>query len=110
MYLPVARFTQGYQYGIISSVISLLCFNYFFYCTYHTLVANDSSYLITFSIMLVTSLVTSALMTKEKFLIKKANERGEESQILYMISSKLFIVLDMEAVLRTGVDSMSRGL
>ena len=60
--------------------------------------------------MLVTSLVTSVLMTKEKFLTQKANERGEESQILYMISSKLFFVLDMEAVLMTGVDSMSRGL
>ncbi|MCI6868499.1 MAG: hypothetical protein MR871_11250 [Lachnospiraceae bacterium] len=42
--------------------------------------------MITFSIMLITSILTSALTTKEKLLTKEANERGKESQILYMLS------------------------
>lgn len=28
--LLVARFTSGYQYGILSAVVSLICYNYFF--------------------------------------------------------------------------------
>ena len=105
--LLVARFTSGYQYGILSAVVSLLCYNYFFTEPYHTLAVNDPGYLITFSIMLTTSILTSALTTKEKLLTKEANERGKESQILYMLSSKLSDAADMEAVLRIAAESMS---
>ena len=79
--LLVARFTSGYQYGIISAVVSLLCYNYFFTEPYHTFAVNDPEYMVTFSIMLITSILTSALTTKEKLLTKETNERGKESQI-----------------------------
>ena len=105
--LLVARFTSGYQYGILSAIVSLICYNYFFTEPYHTLAVNDPGYLITFSIMLTTSILTSALTTKEKLLTKEANERGKESQILYMLSSKLSDAADMEAVLRTTAESIS---
>ena len=105
--LLVARFTSGYQYGILSAVVSLLCYNYFFTEPYHTLAVNDPGYLITFSIMLTTSILTSALTTKEKLLTEEANERGKESQILYMLSSKLSDAADMEAVLRIAAESIS---
>lgn len=105
--LLVARFTSGYQYGILSAVVSLLCYNYFFTEPYHTLAVNDPGYLITFSIMLITSVLTSALTTKEKLLTEEANERGKESQILYMLSSKLSDAADMEAVLKIAAESIS---
>ena len=66
--LLVARFTKGYLYGILSSVVCLLCYNYFFTAPYHTLEVNDPSYMITFGVMLVTALMTSALTTKEKLM------------------------------------------
>lgn len=106
--LLVARFTSGYQYGILSAVFSLICYNYFFTEPYHTLAVNDPGYLITFSIMLTTSILTSALTTKEKLLTKEANEREKESQILYMLSSKLSDAADMEAVLKIAAESISR--
>lgn len=106
--LLVARFTQGYQYGIFSAVVSMLCYNYFFTAPYHTFAVNDPSYLITFAIMLVTSMVTSAMTTKEKLLTREAKERGEESQILYMLSSRLSDAADMEAVLKISAESISR--
>ena len=70
--LLVARFTKGYFYGILSSVVCLLCFNYFFTAPYHTLAVNDPSYMITFCVMLITALITSALTTKEKLMTMKA--------------------------------------
>ena len=105
--LLVARFTSGYQYGILSAVVSLICYNYFFTEPYHTLAVNDPGYLITFSIMLTTSILTSALTTKEKLLTEEANERGKESQILYVLSSKLSDAADMEAVLKIAAESIS---
>ena len=40
----------------------------FFTAPYHTLAVNDPSYMITFCIMLITALITSALTTKEKLM------------------------------------------
>ena len=57
--------------------------------------------------MLTTSILTSALTTKEKLLTKEANERGKESQILYMLSSKLSDASDIEAVLKIAAESIS---
>ena len=63
--LLVARFTKGYFYGILSSVVCLLCFNYFFTAPYHTLAVNDPSYMITFCIMLITALITRHLRQRK---------------------------------------------
>ncbi|MCI6885342.1 DUF4118 domain-containing protein, partial [bacterium] len=106
--LLVTRLTQGYQYGILASVTSLLCFNFYFTAPYHTFAVNDPSYLITFFVMLVTSLLTSAMTTKEKILTRQANERGEESRILYMLSSRLSDAADTEQVLGVALDSVSK--
>ena len=106
--LLVARFTNGYTYGILSAILSIVCFNYFFTAPYHTLFVNDPSYLITFFIMLITSILTSALTTKEKLMTKEANDKGEETQILYNLSSKLSDAADLEAVLKVTVESISQ--
>lgn len=74
--LLVARLTQGYQYGILASV---------------------------------TSLLTSAMTTKEKILTRQANERGGgKSRILYMLSSRLSDAADTEQVLGVALDSVSK--
>lgn len=78
--LLVARFTKGYFYGILSSVVCLLCFNYFFTAPYHTLAVNDPSYMITFCILLITALITSALTTKEKLMTVEATRKGMENE------------------------------
>ena len=106
--LLVARFTKGYFYGILSSVVCLLCFNYFFTAPYHTLAVNDPSYMITFCIMLITAMITSALTTKEKLMTMEATRKGMESQTLYMLSSKLSDAADIEAVIKIAAESMSR--
>ncbi|MGM9946577.1 sensor histidine kinase [Floccifex sp.] len=104
----VARFTSEYTFGILSAILSIICYNYFFTVPYHTLFVNDTSYIITFSIMLITSILTSTLTTKEKLLTKEANEKGEETQILYNVSSQLSDAADLETVLKITVESISQ--
>lgn len=106
--LLTARFTKGYFYGILSSVVNILCFNYFFTAPYHTLEVNDPSYMITFCIMLITALITSALTTKEKLMTMEATRKGMESRTLYMLSSKLSDATDIEAVIKIAIESMSK--
>ena len=71
------------------------------------LAVNDPSYMITFCIMLITALITSALTTKEKLMTTEATRKGMESQALYMLSGKLSDAADIEAVIKIAVESMS---
>ncbi|MGN1276803.1 MAG: DUF4118 domain-containing protein [Floccifex sp.] len=105
--LLVARFTKGYIYGIVSSVVCLFCFNYFFTVPYYTLEVKDPSYMITFCIMLLTALITSALTTKEKLMTMEATRKGMESQALYMLSSKLSDAAEIEDVIKIAVETIS---
>ena len=56
-----ARFTIGYWYGIFATILAIVSFNYFFTEPQFTLSVDDPEYFITFAIMAITSLITSAL-------------------------------------------------
>lgn len=108
--LLVSRFTYGYYYGIASSIFSLLSFNYFFSAPYYTLSVYDSSYLVTFLIMLITALITSALTTKEKISTQEAMEKGKENQMLYLLANSLSDASDIESILKVTIKNVSRML
>ncbi|MGN0856605.1 MAG: DUF4118 domain-containing protein [Candidatus Spyradenecus sp.] len=76
--LLIARFTAGYVFGIAAAVFSLLLFNWFFTQPYYTLKVDDPTYLVTFCVMIFTSLVTSALTTTAKQVAASREEAARE--------------------------------
>lgn len=98
--LLVARFTEGYFYGIISCIISILGFNYFFTAPYHTFNVYDANYFVTFAIMAITSVITSTLTSKEKLYTKKAEEKERESRTLYTLTNELSDADTIEKIIR----------
>ena len=72
--LLAARFTNGYAYGLGAAFLATSAFNYFFTVPYFSFSVDDPAYLITFLIMTLTSLITSALTTKVKTTSKQAAE------------------------------------
>lgn len=81
--LLISRFTKGYVYGIVSSVISLLLFNWFFTEPYYTFKVDDMTYLFTFAIIIFTSILTSTLTTKVKKAVIDAKEK--EMKVMHYI-------------------------
>ena len=81
--LLIARFTRGYGYGIGASIVSLLLFNWFFTEPYYTLKVDEMTYIVTFAIMMFTSIVTSTLTSKVKQAAADAKVREGESNALY---------------------------
>ena len=61
-----ARFTDGYAYGIISSVLGVVCVNYIFTFPFFEFNLTLSGYPLTFASMLVVSIIISALTTQAK--------------------------------------------
>lgn len=108
--LLISSFTKGYVYGIVSSVVSILLFNFFFTEPYYTLKVNDLTYLITFAIMLFTSIVASTLTYKVKKAASDAKERENESNALYKMTNHLTDAEEMEAIAKIVVSATSDAL
>ena len=79
-----ARFTDGYSWGILATVLSTCAFNIFFTQPYYTMSVDDPTYLITFAIMAITSIITSALTSKAKEMTAEAIRNGQESGALQL--------------------------
>jgi len=102
--LVISRATVGYAYGIIASVISVLTFNFFFTEPYFTFNAIQAGYPITFVIMLLVALITSALTVRVKTQAKLAVERERRTDVLYEINKKLLATRGLEKIVALAND------
>lgn len=96
--LLVSRLTRGYFYGILSAIIATFAFNYFFTAPYFSFSVYDPSYIITFTIMTITALITSALTSRVKQKAKEAKERERETRELYQLTNQLMDAKDMKEI------------
>lgn len=87
--LLTSRYTKGYTYGIMASVISMLSFNFFFTEPLYTFNVDDPTYIFTFIVILIAAIFTSALTSKLIYSKELANEREKEAKTLYRITSSL---------------------
>ena len=103
-----ARFTDGYLWGILATVLSTCAFNIFFTQPYYTMSVDDPTYLITFAIMAITSIITSALTSKAKEMTAEAIRNGQESGALYYLTSHLADAESAEQIAGITVETVSR--
>lgn len=96
--LLVSRFTMGYFYGIVASVLSVLVFNFFFTIPYFTFNAIQVGYPITFLIMLGAALITSAMTVRIKTQARLAVQRERRTEVLYEINKKLLVTRGLENI------------
>lgn len=62
----VSRFTDGYLFGLLSSVVGVIGINYIFTFPYYQLNFTISGYPLTFLVMLIVSVVVSTLTTPDQ--------------------------------------------
>jgi len=97
--LVIARVTNGRVYGVVSSVISVLAFNFFFTDPNFTFKAISPEYPITFIIMLAVALITSTMTARAKKQARLAVKREQRTEILYDISRKLLATRGTENII-----------
>lgn len=108
--LIIARLTNGFIYGISASIIGTFAFNYFFTEPYYTLRVDNSTYLITFAIMIITSLTTSALTTRVKQNAVIAQEKENETSALYRLTNHLTDAKDIEDIASIATMTISKSI
>ena len=105
--LLTARLTYGYFYGIMASVIATFTFNYFFTDPYFTFSVNDPSYIVTFIIMTITAIITSALTSKVKQSVIEAEQNELETRALYQLTNHLSDIKSMQGIAEIATDFIS---
>lgn len=105
--LLVARFTYGYFYGILASVIAFICYNFLFTEPYYTLNVYHKEDIISIAVMLTASVLTSTLTSKLIATSKLSTEREAQTNILYQITSSIAKASSVADVAALSVQCLS---
>lgn len=95
----IARYTDGYRYGVIASIFSVICVNYFFTYPHFKLNFTISGYPITFIVMMGITLSTctitshmkhqAELLTRHEKQLMEADKEKMRANLLRAVSHDL---------------------
>ncbi|MDF2926619.1 MAG: sensor protein [Paenibacillaceae bacterium] len=94
-----ALVTKGRLYSVVSSIMSVLVFNYFFTEPHYSLRAYDSSYPITFVVMLAASFIMSTLTMQVREQARQSAQKAYRTEVLLETSRKLQQAKDAPAII-----------
>lgn len=106
----ISRFTEGYIYGIIGSIIGVLYFNFFFTQPYFTLHVNDQDYFITFITMLTASILTSTATSQIKKEVEISQLKEQKLRVLYENNKKLLKSKSKGEIIKCCAESLGQML
>ncbi|MDF2839191.1 MAG: sensor histidine kinase, partial [Evtepia sp.] len=86
--LCISIATFGRIYSVLSSVFSVLIFNFFFTYPYFTLMSNPS-YLTTFVVMFIVAILSSSMTTRSKQQAIQSARKAYRTEVLLETSQKL---------------------
>ena len=102
-YLSVVIITAilwGKGPAVMTSILSVLAFDYFLVPPYLTFAVSDVQYIFTFAGLLIVGLVISGLMSKTRRQTIEAGKKETQTSILYRLSRDIAASDSFEAVLR----------
>ena len=105
--LLTATWTEGRLYGILSSLLSVLTFNFFFTEPYFSLDAHPS-YVITFFIMFLSSFLTSSLTIRIKTQARMAVQKNYSTEVLLEATQLLQQASGEHEVLAISVSQLGK--
>jgi two-component system sensor histidine kinase KdpD len=104
----VAAVFLGRGPAILTSILSVVAFDYFFVPPHLTLAVSDTEYILTFFGLLAVSLVISYLTAQVREQADAAQRREAQTAALYELGRDLTATVGLEAVAKTIIDHISR--
>ncbi len=89
--------------SIITSVLSVLFFNFFFGKPYYSFEVHEKSHYLNFLVMLFASLIIGSLASKLSLQAKQARRREEETNIFYALTRELSSVKGVENIINVAL-------
>lgn len=104
--LVAVRFGRGP--AVLSAVISVLAFDFFFVQPHFSFAVSDVQYLITFAVMLAVGLIIGQLTAGLRFQARVSTHRESRSRALYEFARALSGVLATEQIFETTRSHLER--
>ncbi|BCV21982.1 sensor histidine kinase [Moorella sp. Hama-1] len=107
--LPVLFSAVGLGRGpsILTSVLGVLAFDFFFVPPVLSFTVFDLRYLLSFGVFLVVAVITGTLATRLKTQAENARRRETRTAALYALSRKMAAAADMEGLLKAVVETVA---
>jgi two-component system sensor histidine kinase KdpD len=100
----VVALRLGYGAAVMTAVISVILFNFFFIPPQLTFRVSDPEYLITFLGLLVAGVVIANLTARAQEQTRTAQRRERETAQLYSLSRELSATVDPQVIMQTILD------
>jgi len=111
MVYQLAVVLTAIKYGrgpsILSALISVMAFDFFFVPPYFSFAISDTQYLITFTVMLVIGLLLSTLTSTIRAQAYSARQREDRTAALYAMSREQATAMTKEQVIEKSVKHIS---
>ena len=105
--MAVALFTTGYIYSLLSSLLSVLIFNFFFTEPYYSL-QSTPDYLATFAVMFAAAILSSSLTSRIKAQSVQTANKAYQTEVLLSTSQLLQKAEGKEAILNVALRQLCR--
>ena len=105
--MAVALFTKGYIYSLLSSLLSVLIFNFFFTEPYYSL-QSSPDYIATFAVMFAAAILSSSLTSRIKTQSLQTANKAYQTEVLLSTSQLLQKADDRGAILDVVLQQLSR--
>ena len=105
--MAVALFTTGYVYSLMSSLLSVLIFNFFFTEPYYSL-QSSPDYFATFAVMFAAAILSSSLTSRIKTQSVQTANKAYQTEVLLSTSQLLQKAEDRGAILDVMLQQLSR--
>lgn len=100
----ISRFTNGFFWGILSSLAGVIGVNYFFTFPYFKIDFTLSGYSIIFLIMLLISIIISIMTVQIKDQALISEQKEKKTNILYEINKKLLATRGIDNIIDLTLD------
>ncbi|MBR6891418.1 MAG: sensor histidine kinase KdpD [Clostridia bacterium] len=105
--MAVALLTTGYVYSLLSSLLSVLVFNFFFTEPFYSL-HSSPDYFATFAVMFAVALLSSSLTSRIKAQSIQTANKAHQTEVLLSTSQLLQKAENREAILNVVQRQLSR--
>lgn len=108
MAIVIAAVFLGWFPALLTAVLSVLAFDFFFIPPLYQLLNFAPEYALTFASLVVLSILISTLVARERALTQAARRRAVQVTQLYELSRDLATAVDMNEILETVLEHVRR--
>lgn len=106
--LFTAVVTEGKSYSLISSILAVLMFNFFFTEPRYSFAAYNLGYPVTFLVMFLSAFITSTFTKRVKSQAKQTSLKAHRTEILLETTQKLQQAKDKEGIFYQSVHQIKK--